>query len=163
MLRLLDVMLGSDKVADNPLHAFYAAEKIHDTHAVQNMLMSTCREMIRLLAFIKFHWVVFTIFALAAITTLSLWPLEKLPQVPGTDKIHHIMAYAVLMFPTALRKSDKWIMLGLLFIAYSGAIEFLQPYVNRHSEWLDIAANAMGVVCGLIIAELINTAIDPPQ
>ena len=60
------------------------------------------------------------------------------------------------MFPTALRKPDKWIMIGLLFIAYSGAIELLQPYVNRYGEWLDMAANTLGVICGLIVAELIN-------
>lgn len=47
-------------------------------------------------------------------------------------------------------------MVGLLFIAYSGAIELLQPYVNRYGEWLDMAANTVGVFCGLIIAELIN-------
>jgi hypothetical protein len=93
---------------------------------------------------------------LLAITTLSLWPLETLPSVPGTDKTHHLIAYAALMFPTALRKPDKWIMIGLLFIAYSGAIELLQPYVNRYGEWLDMAANASGVIFGLIVAELIN-------
>ncbi|MDR4503472.1 MAG: VanZ family protein [Candidatus Scalindua sp.] len=112
--------------------------------------------MIKLLIFIKTNWAVFTLFTLAVITTFSLWPLEKLPPVPGTDKTHHLIAYAVLMFPTALRKPDKWILFGLLFIAYSGVIELFQPYVNRYGEWLDIAANTAGVVCGLIIAELIN-------
>jgi VanZ family protein len=76
--------------------------------------------------------------------------------VPGTDKTHHLIAYAALMFPTALRKPDKWIVIGLLFIAYSGAIELLQPHVNRYGEWLDMAANTSGVICGLIVAELIN-------
>ncbi|KAA3593477.1 MAG: VanZ family protein [Candidatus Scalindua sp. AMX11] len=112
--------------------------------------------MIRLLTFIKTNWVVFTLFTLIVITTLSLWPLKELPSVPGTDKAHHLIAYAVLMFPTALRKPKKWILFGLLFIAYSGAIELLQPYVNRYGEWLDMAANISGLVCGLVIAELIN-------
>jgi VanZ family protein len=112
--------------------------------------------MIKLLIFIKIYWIAFTLFTLAAITALSLWPLEKLPSVPGTDKTHHLIAYTVLMFPTALRKPDKWIMFGLLFIAYSGAIELLQPYVNRYGDLLDVAANAMGVACGLMIAELAN-------
>ncbi len=112
--------------------------------------------MIKLLTFIKTNWVISTLFSLAVITTLSLWPLEKLPSVPGTDKTHHLIAYAILMFPTALRKPNKWILFGLLFIAYSGAIELLQPYVNRYGDWLDMAANTTGVVCGLIIAELIN-------
>lgn len=119
--------------------------------------------MIRLLAFIKSNWISFTILTLAAITTLSLWPQEKLPPVTGTDKTHHIIAYAALMFPIALRKPDKWIMFGLIFIAYSGVIELLQPYVNRHSDWLDMAANVMGVICGIIIAKLLIYAIEPTQ
>lgn len=112
--------------------------------------------MTKLLIFIKINWLALTLFTLAAITTLSLWPPEKLPSVPGTDKTHHLIAYTVLMFPVALRKPDKWIVFGLLFITYSGAIELLQPYVNRYGEWLDVAANAMGVACGLMIAELAN-------
>ena len=92
---------------------------------------------------------------LALIAFLSLWPLDELPSVPGTDKTHHIIAYAVLMFPTALNKPNKWKLIGLIFIAYSGVIELLQPYVNRSGEWLDMAANATGIICGLLFAKLV--------
>ena len=112
--------------------------------------------MIRLLSLIKTNWIIFTLFILLVITILSLWPLEELPSIPGTDKTHHLIAYAILMLPTALRKPDRWILLGLFFIAYSGAIELLQPYVNRYGEWLDMLANTAGVVCGLIISEIVN-------
>ena len=112
--------------------------------------------MIRFLTLIKTYWIAFTLFILAVITILSLWPIDELPSVPGTDKTHHLIAYAFLMLPTALRKPDRWILFGLFFIAYSGAIELLQPYVNRYGEWLDMLANTAGIVCGLIIAELIN-------
>ena len=112
--------------------------------------------MIRLLILIKTNWIAFTLFTLIVITILSLWPLNELPAVPGTDKTHHLIAYAILMLPTALRKPNRWILLGLFFITYSGAIELLQPYVNRYGEWLDMIANTAGVVCGLIIAELVN-------
>jgi len=112
--------------------------------------------MTRLLIFIKTNWSGFTLTTLAAITALSLWPLDALPPVPGTDKTHHIIAYAVLMLPTALRKPDKWLLFALFFIAYSGAIELLQPYVNRYGEWLDMAANTSGVVLGFLVAELLN-------
>ena len=111
--------------------------------------------MITLLNHIKSYWIAFTLFTLAVITTLSLWPLENLPSVPGSDKIHHFIAYAALMFPTALRKPNHWKSIGLFFIACSGVIELLQPYVNRYGEWLDMAANITGVVCGLLLAELI--------
>lgn len=112
--------------------------------------------MIRLLSVIKTNWIIITLATLAAITFLSLWPLEKLPSVPGTDKIHHVVAYLFLMLPTALRKPKYWMVFGLLFIAYSGAIELLQPYVNRYGEWKDLFANVLGLICGIFIAGLIN-------
>ena len=105
---------------------------------------------------IKTYWVVLTLATLAAITFLSLWPLQQLPSVPGTDKTHHLIAYAVLMFPTALRKPKNWLLIGLLFIAYSGSIELIQPYVNRYGEWLDMLANVTGVVCGVLAAGFVN-------
>lgn len=112
--------------------------------------------MSRLLSLVKTNWIALTFLVLVGITLLSLWPVDELPQTPGTDKTHHLIAYAVLMFPAALRKPRKWMLIGLLFVAYSGAIELAQPYVNRHADWLDMAANTTGVVCGFIIAELVN-------
>ena len=111
--------------------------------------------MTALLIYIKSYWIALTLITLGIITTLSLWPLDALPSVPGSDKTHHFIAYAALMFPTALRKPQHWQAISLLFIAYSGMIELLQPYVNRYGEWLDMAANATGVICGLFIAELL--------
>ena len=112
--------------------------------------------MIRLLTLIKTNWLTVTLFFLATITIFSLWPLDELPPVPGSDKPHHLIAYAILMLPTALRKPNNWILFVLFFLAYSGAIELLQPYVNRCGEWLDMLANTAGVFCGLIVAEIIN-------
>lgn len=112
--------------------------------------------MIELLILIRTKWIFVTLFVMAAITALSLWPLEKLPPMPGTDKIHHFIAYAALMFPAALRKPKHWKLLALLFVAYSGAIELLQPFANRYAEWLDLAANTTGVFCGFLIAQLVD-------
>ena len=112
--------------------------------------------MTKILTFVEANWILLTLMILAAIFLLSLWPLDKLPSIPVTDKSHHILAYAILMFPTALRKPDGWVTIGLLFIIYSGAIELLQPYVNRYGDWLDMAANTTGIVCGLIIGKLVK-------
>ena len=112
--------------------------------------------MIKLITIIKTNWILCTLVILVPITLLSLWPLDELPSIPGTDKTHHVIAYALLMLPVALRKPDNWVLYGSLFIAYGGVIELLQPYVNRYGEWMDVLANAAGVVCGLIIAEIIN-------
>ena len=112
--------------------------------------------MTGLLSIIRTHWVGFTLTILMAITILSIWPLNELPSVPGTDKAHHLIAYALLMLPTALRKPKNWLLFGILFIFYSGAIELIQPYVNRHGQWMDLLANAAGVICGVIAAQLID-------
>lgn len=112
--------------------------------------------MIKLLSFIRIYWIAITLITLSAITALSLWPLEKLPSVPGSDKAHHFIAYAVLMFPTVLRKPGYWPLMGLFFIGWSGAIELVQPYVNRYGEWPDMIANTTGLVCGLLAAQLTN-------
>ncbi len=112
--------------------------------------------MYKLLEFAKSYWIAITLMTLSAVTVLSLWPLSQLPPVPGSDKTHHVIAYALLMLPTALRKPERWIFIGLFFLVYSGAIELLQPYVNRHGDWLDLLANTAGVVVGVSIAALVN-------
>ena len=102
------------------------------------------------------YWLFCTLFTLTAITVLSLSPLETLPPAPGTDKTHHFIAYATLMLPTALRKPKHWVLIVLLFVVFSGAIELIQPYVNRYGEWKDMLANVAGLACGLIIAEVVK-------
>jgi len=104
---------------------------------------------------IQRYWLEITLILLVSISTLSLWPAANLPSVPGTDKTHHFIAYAALMLPTALRQPKQWLMITLAFLMFSGIIELVQPYVNRYGEWLDMAANAFGLVCGLLIAKLL--------
>ena len=112
--------------------------------------------MTALLAFIKRYWISSTLFILMMITILSLRPLQILPPVPGSDKTHHFIAYATLIFPTALRKPKYWQIIVLLFIAWSGAIELIQPYVNRYGELQDLAANIIGLVCGYLLVQIVN-------
>lgn len=112
--------------------------------------------MRRLLVFISRYWLAITLFNLTVITALSLWPLATLPQMPGSDKTHHFIAYAALMLPTALRRPSGWLWIGLLFVGWSGAIELIQPYVNRYGEWADMAANCGGVFCGWLAASLVR-------
>jgi len=111
---------------------------------------------LQLIHFIKKHWCLLSLTVLALITTLSLTPLPHLPSVPGSDKTHHFVAYAGLFFPVALAKPKHWLLIGVLFIFWSGAIELIQPYVNRYGEWLDLLANSVGLGCGFIIAWAVN-------
>ncbi|WLE97930.1 MAG: VanZ family protein [Candidatus Electrothrix communis] len=108
------------------------------------------------LFFIRKYWVAWTIIILVAITGLSLWPNKSLPSVPGGDKIHHLIAYAALVFPVALRRPKSWYLIVVLFIAFSGLIELIQPFVYRYGEWLDLAANIIGLACGILFAEAVR-------
>ncbi|MEI6894023.1 MAG: VanZ family protein [Colwellia sp.] len=106
--------------------------------------------------FIKQYWLLITLFLMTAIATLSLLPPVHLPQVPGSDKSHHFISYALLMLPIALRKPKHWLWITLVFAGFSGAIELIQPSVNRYGEWLDMFANVAGLVCGIILAKVIE-------
>jgi len=57
--------------------------------------------------FIQRHWLNLSSTLLVCITALSLHPLNTLPEVPGSDKTHHFVAYAALAFPTAPRKPRR--------------------------------------------------------
>ena len=57
---------------------------------------------------IEKYWVHFTVILLISIAILSLWPATQLPNIPGTDKSHHFIGYAALVFPAALKKAKKF-------------------------------------------------------
>jgi VanZ family protein len=117
------------------------------------------RLTIALLTLIKQHWIFATLFVLTAITILSLNPLPELPPLPGSDKTHHFIAYATLIFPTALKRPKYWQIIVLFFIVWSGAIELIQPYVNRYGELQDLAANIIGLAFGFLAVQVIKWLI----
>jgi VanZ family protein len=108
---------------------------------------------------IKAYWLPLTLMVLFSITTLSLWPAEQLPRVVGGDKIHHYIAYALLTLPVAIKKPKYWQFILLSFLFYSGVIELIQGYFNRYGEWLDLVANSLGILTGVIVAQLISYSI----
>ncbi len=93
-----------------------------------------------------------TVVITVSTTFLSLYPAKSLPLIPGTDKTHHFIAYSALAFPIALARPEKWLLLIVGLLGYSGVIELIQPYVNRYGEWLDLGANGLGLLMGVLIA-----------
>ena len=98
-----------------------------------------------------------TILIALAIIGLSLSPLDRLPDAPGGDKLHHFIAYGALAFPLAFIKARYLKIYLLCFIALGGAIEWIQPYVNRYGEWADFGANFAGVMIGWFIAKALHS------
>ena len=111
--------------------------------------------MVKSTELISRYWIKLSLFILLAITILSLHPLENLPEAPGSDKTHHLIAYAALAFPTALRKPKRWPII-IIFALYSGLIELIQPYANRYGEWMDFLANISGLLVGIMLGFSIN-------
>lgn len=109
-----------------------------------------------LLNTIHSKWLTLTFLLMGTISGLSLWPLTEFPEVPGTDKIHHLIAYAALTFPVAFAQPKGWHRLLPVFIIFGGIIELIQPWVNRYADWLDLTANIGGVCLGSLCGWSMN-------
>ena len=96
-----------------------------------------------------------TIIISIAIGLATLTPVEQLPTVSGSDKVYHLISFAILTLPIAIiRPRGIWIILSLS-IAYGGAIEIIQPLVNRNCEMADLFADACGAVLGILGGKLL--------
>ncbi len=104
----------------------------------------------------------YIVFAIAVFLTIailigSLLPSQQIP-VPYSvsDKLIHGGAYAVLTFFWLLAKptSKTGIVFGVFFLG--ALIELLQGTLtsNRHSEWLDIVANTIGIIVAFVTFKL---------
>jgi VanZ family protein len=74
-----------------------------------------------------------------------------------SDKVLHFMGYFLLAtwFAGVARRSRYWLV-GMLLIAFSGAIEIAQGLMHngRQAEWLDLLANTCGVTAALTLGAL---------
>ncbi|MDA9823783.1 VanZ family protein [Paracoccaceae bacterium] len=102
-----------------------------------------------------------TIIIAFAIGLATLTPVEKLPTVTGSDKVYHLISFAILTLPIAIiRPRAIWIILSLS-IAFGGAIELLQPLVNRNCEMADFLADAFGAILGVLVTRALRARPGP--
>jgi len=90
-----------------------------------------------------------------AILWLSLTPTPPRIDLPEGDKLGHGLSYALLMFWFCQLHVSRAARVGyaLGFIAMGVAIEFVQRATGYRSfELLDMAADAVGVLVGWLIA-----------
>ena len=101
-------------------------------------------------------WIVSS-FALVAIVVLgSLIPGGNAPKVPVGDKWQHFLTYcglAIWFCGVVRRSAFLWVAGGLL--ALGGLMELLQALLTtaRSADPRDMAANALGIACGLAVAQ----------
>ena len=102
---------------------------------------------------------IITGFIAVAILVGTLFPESQLSEVNGGDKAAHLIAFALLALPLNLAGHPRWLLLNTGFVLFGGAIEFIQPFVGRHGEWLDLGADMIGVVLGLLVARGLHLII----
>ena len=103
-------------------------------------------------------WTILGVLLVAIVVYMSLAPLSpsKIFAFPESDKIMHFSAYAAMMLwfgqiypkrPASLFIASGLIILGVLLEILQG----LSGY--RTFEYMDITANALGVIIGFVIAQ----------
>lgn len=99
-------------------------------------------------------WRGIALLLLAAVAVLSLVPSPpRPPDILAWDKAQHTLAYLVLgWWCSQCWPASRWrVALGLvLFGAALEALQSLSPV--RQTEWLDMAANTVGVAAGALLA-----------
>ncbi len=90
---------------------------------------------------------------IVAVVVASLLPANDMPALPaGSDKLEHLLAYAVLMAGAvqlfARRASVLGAALGLVLMGL--LLEQLQAQMalGRERDWHDVLANGLGVLLG---------------
>ena len=93
-----------------------------------------------------------TIIIAVVIGMATLTPVEELPAVSGSDKLYHLISFAILTLPIAvIRPKAVWVIF-ILSVVYGGAIEVLQPLVDRNCELADFLADASGAMLGMALS-----------
>ena len=106
------------------------------------------------------NWKIYTYLIFIIITLISLYPLQEQPNIPGSDKVHHLIAYSALAIGVELRRPSNYVLIIIFFSFYSGLIEIIQPYVNRFREIEDFLFNNLGIFIGLTLGIFINKIIN---
>ena len=115
-------------------------------------------------SFVRSFNIKYRMLTIFAIIYLSFFkpPQTDMETIPGIDKLVHTCMYGGLCFLLWIeylrihRKLDHRRMLSggiLLPVALSGVIELLQAYATEHrgGDWLDFAANSLGVVLAALV------------
>lgn len=89
----------------------------------------------------------------------ALAPLPPIPGPPGSDKLAHLTAFALIALPTAALAPRHLIWLLPLGLAYGGAIELIQPLVGRGRELLDLVSDGLGLAVGAVAGLALGGAV----
>ncbi|MCL4067565.1 hypothetical protein M3484_13390 [Pseudomonas sp. GX19020] len=100
---------------------------------------------------------------LIAIGIGTLMPGGALPQMPGSDKMQHFGAFALVALVVTLLRPGWVLPVALVLVAYGGLIELIQPLVGRSRELADFVADSLGVAAGSLTGLILHQAIQRLQ
>lgn len=104
---------------------------------------------------LRFFWLWLALgwLTVAAVVALSLTSHPVTVPLRYGDKFGHVLAYGVLMgwFVQLYQSRRMLLWHGLSFVAMGVGLEYLQRYSGRYFEYADMAANASGVLLGLLL------------
>jgi VanZ family protein len=105
-------------------------------------------------------WRLLLVLLLASASWLAFTPQP--PGMPGGDKLHHLLGFAVLTFVGTLgfepRLRNMFGVAGALLL-YGTFIEGVQSQLPwRTAEWADLLADGIGVLAGALAAVLLRRA-----
>jgi VanZ family protein len=95
----------------------------------------------------------------------SLIPSNNIPDIQFSDKLIHVIFYAIFAFLLFLavdqqnKKTNtlvsRWKSVLLIGVSAGAVVELIQMSFteSRSGEWLDVIANILGMLIALIIAE----------
>ena len=95
------------------------------------------------------------------IAVAMLIPPASMSSPPGGDKLHHLVAFAVLGCLAVLAGPRRPPMVIAFALIYGAALEVLQPLTGRHAELGDAVADASGAALGAMAALLMLRAVGP--
>ena len=97
-----------------------------------------------------------TLLLAVLIGVLTMMPAPALPQVAGSDKLHHMLAFMALALPTAVLRPRWSPLVALILAIYGGLIELVQPYVDRSRDFADWQADLIGIALGTGLGLLLH-------
>ena len=102
-------------------------------------------------------WLVMGWMLVAGCLYVSLMPARSLPHTGVSDKVEHAAVYAVLsLWFAGLYPRSRYIVIGIGLFIMGVGVEFAQGamHLGRQSDYRDVIANTVGIVCGLVLAAL---------
>lgn len=105
------------------------------------------------MSFIKFKGLYLTLILALLILFLSLKPPSEIDsKFLVSDKLLHLFAYCLMVLPVLLERKLPHFSVYLLFLAFGGCIELIQPFTGREADIMDFFANALGILLGILLA-----------